>query len=820
MASLQALVIEGGSIKRVEAADTLLVGSGISVGAGNLTITPGSGGLVDVASGLKTAGVLNVAVNGTVGAPAIILGATSDPNTGIYKPAVDQIGFSTGGNARLIIKNGSTQTETLNPEANVSFDLGTSTLGYRTLFVANLAAANGEGDIIELRSHLVPDVTATLDLGTSALRLRDVYVGGVDASGDLHVGGSVVVGAGPGAVITPAGLGSFDSVVADTLSAGPITAASVTVATGTVAADTLDATTTGVRFPDDTLQTTAAESFSGAEVTAPLTGDGLSGTPLALPKADEVTDGYLSSADFAAFDAKEHALIIQDPLVRTVDGLTGEHFLGAPTVVTGPASSSDNAIARFHSTSGKVIQSSGATISDAGLLTANSGIFGPLTAVGLLHASAGLDVLGEGGSADTVKIAKNGAQSGWLINVTSDTSGAQTLAGIGPTGGLYGSSLVVDDATGGSGRISCLDLFAADGDFNGHVVVHGTFNGDLAGRFWKGLRVDSGTVDGLTVYGGGGGDAFRVEDDKGNARLTVNTIGNGLVSVGAPLEAYSGVSVGNFEAQGDCYFDGDEFYIGPGNVGIGTPPVTTLRLAVGGSVAFGNADFTSGIITVNGSDSTAAPLSGAWGGASQVNIRNESRTDGATAGIGLLVKRAATDHSQIASIVAESQSENTYGPDILFTVRNGSSSHNELMRLVAQGRLGIGTSDPGTPLAVAGLTGTTSFNYLRYDTATGNFYFYTSSADVKENIRDLEPDPSVLDLRPRRFDLKPEAGGEKDHVGLVMEEVAEVMPEALARNSLGEATGVDFDIVTTRLLQVVQRQEARIRALEQRLKAA
>jgi hypothetical protein len=40
--------------------------------------------------------------------------------------------------------------------------------------------------------------------------------------------------------------------------------------------------------------------------------------------------------------------------------------------VAGPASSTDNAVARFDSTTGKVIQNSGVTISDANLLTADA----------------------------------------------------------------------------------------------------------------------------------------------------------------------------------------------------------------------------------------------------------------------------------------------------------------------------------------------------------------------------------------------------------------------------------------------------------------
>ena len=46
--------------------------------------------------------------------------------------------------------------------------------------------------------------------------------------------------------------------------------------------------------------------------------------------------------------------------------------------VTGPGSSTDNALAKFDSTTGKIIQNSNATLSDAGALTATTFI-GALT---------------------------------------------------------------------------------------------------------------------------------------------------------------------------------------------------------------------------------------------------------------------------------------------------------------------------------------------------------------------------------------------------------------------------------------------------------
>lgn len=84
-----------------------------------------------------------------------------------------------------------------------------------------------------------------------------------------------------------------------------------------------------------------------------------------------------------------------NPVVQiSVDGvtITGAGTPGSPLIavtggsgdVTGPASSTDNAIARFDSTTGKIIQNSGVTISDANVITTAGTIDSSLTASQLL----------------------------------------------------------------------------------------------------------------------------------------------------------------------------------------------------------------------------------------------------------------------------------------------------------------------------------------------------------------------------------------------------------------------------------------------------
>ncbi|MET9642503.1 tail fiber domain-containing protein [Streptomyces syringium] len=108
----------------------------------------------------------------------------------------------------------------------------------------------------------------------------------------------------------------------------------------------------------------------------------------------------------------------------------------------------------------------------------------------------------------------------------------------------------------------------------------------------------------------------------------------------------------------------------------------------------------------------------------------------------------------------------------------------------------------------------------------GGFCRNTSSIKFKENVRDFVMDPAdVLALKPRVYDRKAQLDedgtaqeGVKGEVGLIAEEVAVHLPWIV--NYLdGEIDGLRYDLLGVALLPVVQDQEARIKALEERLSA-
>jgi hypothetical protein len=136
-----------------------------------------------------------------------------------------------------------------------------------------------------------------------------------------------------------------------------------------------------------------------------------------------------------------------------------------------------------------------------------------------------------------------------------------------------------------------------------------------------------------------------------------------------------------------------------------------------------------------------------------------------------------------------------------------------MMYLDSLGNVGIGTTDPGTKLAVDGLTGTTSYNNVKVNTATGDFYFEGSSKRYKENIGPLEDDfEKILEVKPNSFEDK--ASGQRE-VGYIAEDF-----DAMGLNNLviydinGRPDGLKYELVSLYLVEVMKDQVGALRELK------
>lgn len=108
----------------------------------------------------------------------------------------------------------------------------------------------------------------------------------------------------------------------------------------------------------------------------------------------------------------------------------------------------------------------------------------------------------------------------------------------------------------------------------------------------------------------------------------------------------------------------------------------------------------------------------------------------------------------------------------------------------------------------------------------GDFCRNTSAAKFKKNIEDFPIDPdAVLSMRPVIYDRKDsvdeETGkvkeGRKGEVGLIADTVDELGLNWMVNYMDGEIDGLRYDLLGVALLPVVQRQEAQIKSLTERL---
>lgn len=130
----------------------------------------------------------------------------------------------------------------------------------------------------------------------------------------------------------------------------------------------------------------------------PITQDGV----LSFPNVDgtvAITDGTLNAGNYVKIDSSG----------RLID--SGNSTFGGDVV--GPISSTDNALVRFDSTTGKLLQNSGTTLDDSG----NMSIPGTLTVGDIVTSQSGLSILQEG----LVINEEGGATATHLFRVEGDT---------------------------------------------------------------------------------------------------------------------------------------------------------------------------------------------------------------------------------------------------------------------------------------------------------------------------------------------------------------------------------------------------------------
>jgi len=209
---------------------------------------------------------------------------------------------------------------------------------------------------------------------------------------------------------------------------------------------------------------------------------------------------------------------------------------------------------------------------------------------------------------------------------------------------------------------------------------------------------------------------------------------------------------------------------------------------------------------------------------------------------GFLVDGTSTTSNILGRLRIGSSSSSTYDLQVdghgYFTsgLRIGTTSAP-----LTGGILANGIIESNTRFQQGSSTSGTGTTMVR--TSTGELRPVSSTKFVKDNIRDLIfSKEKLFALRPVIYNLKPALGGNQE-IGLIAEEVAEVMPELVIlgpeRQWVGntgvpqtDANGVEindpskmvpysvyYDRLPVYLLSIIKEQEERINALEKRLNA-
>ena len=138
------------------------------------------------------------------------------------------------------------------------------------------------------------------------------------------------------------------------------------------------------------------------------------------------------------------------------------------------------------------------------------------------------------------------------------------------------------------------------------------------------------------------------------------------------------------------------------------------------------------------------------------------------------------------------------------------------------GVIRIGTSGPQTSVYIAGIANNVSGSEVVVSTS-GQLGYVPSSRRYKEDIKDMgDASHGLLQLRPVMFRYKePYRDGSRPiQYGLIAEEVADVYPDLVVHGVDGQIETVKYHVLVPMLLNELQRQNAAIAALEERLARA
>ncbi|MBI5528115.1 MAG: tail fiber domain-containing protein, partial [Deltaproteobacteria bacterium] len=616
-----------------------------------------------------------------------------------------------------------------------------------------------------------------------------------DATGDIHaksvsVGTTPVIDSAGKWVADPANVPGVKSVgTAAPLSGGPI------IDTGTISLPKADAATSGYLSSTDwaafdakqnrvtgvcpagtcavsvdTSGTLISEAYAVGDIssilaTAPLTGGGYSGDiTLGLTKATAASDGYVSSADWSTFNAKQNLV-------------TGTCNLGNSIRVINPDGSVEC----------EADDNAGGTVTSVGTGTGLAG--GPVTGSGTISLAA--------------SYADGSVHDGRFVNSAGDTmAGNLNLPADGLSVGA--DQLVCKDGFVGFGTASPMSkIDIRDGGLRVAQGLGSSFYFEPLSTGALGIGVDPANGNGVTVLNNG-------------------NVGVGTASPASPVEVYSSTGPGGYghlSLVRDSSHDPSDQSWGFSVQGLNEASVNALLL--------------------QGSDGLVAPATNVMSWATSGNVGIGTTTPGAKLDVAGLI--LGDDISARGALGAKRYGGNVdlgdWDPSTVDTNIGGGNAFY----------LSFVTNQTGYPIPFGSLRGATrgaSSNYEysyqifrgyganddlffrsgRSDTTWGTWQKFsmvaTSSLRFKENLKPIDSAlDKVLALKGYYFDWKKEHGGKHD-IGFVAEEVAKVLPEVVEYEpSDASPKYLRYEKIVPLLVEAAKEQKKENDSLKARLEA-